>query len=136
MLGNSVYSACTRWALFQINFRPQQEIEAQLGSGQTNHSGALFSQNYSSINTCRIVSIVKYMLRLSSCPLNLLSLGVAQFWVHRFILFFLILMKQYCFVATVSHLINVGCWLFAVTAKENYWTHLSLEYHTPPVMSK
>jgi apolipoprotein N-acyltransferase len=76
------------------------------------------------------------MLHLSSCPLNLLSLVVAQFWVHKFILFYLILTKQCSSVAIVSHLINGGCWLFAVTAKENYWIHLSLEYLTLPVMSK
>ena len=32
----------TRWALFQICFRPQQEIEAKPGDGRTIHSGPSF----------------------------------------------------------------------------------------------
>ena len=32
-------NACAMWVLFQITFRPQQEIKAKLGDGRTIHSG-------------------------------------------------------------------------------------------------
>ena len=37
-----ICNVCARWALFLINFRPQQEIEAKLGDGQTIHSGTWY----------------------------------------------------------------------------------------------
>ena len=39
-----ICSACARWVLFQINFRPQKEIKAKLGDGQTFHSGPSFAR--------------------------------------------------------------------------------------------
>ena len=41
--GKSLFncSVCTRWALFQISFRPQQEIQAKLGVGEKSIVGPL-----------------------------------------------------------------------------------------------
>ena len=47
-----------RWALFQISFRPHQEIEAKLGYERTIHSGPSFARlwYYYNIMPCNIYS--------------------------------------------------------------------------------
>ena len=44
-----ICNAYARWALFQISFRPQQEIEAKLGMGRQSIMGPLL-RDYSMLN--------------------------------------------------------------------------------------
>ena len=80
-----ICNACTRWALFQISFRPQQEIEAKLGDGRTIHSGPSFArlryiliQDRQIINNMKVFMVLKFQALLSSLSRFVWS----QFFLH------------------------------------------------------
>ena len=51
-----ISSACARWVLFQISFRPQKEVVAKLGEGRTIIMGP-FSRHYGKMATQLVSSL-------------------------------------------------------------------------------
>ena len=85
-----ICNAWARWALFQISFRPQQEIGEKLGDGRTIHSGPSFArlryihyQEYISSKSVQLLQTAFLHVDVTSKSVNPISGGTSCTYVNH-----------------------------------------------------